>query len=141
MLRQKTRHWSNLPGTFSIELELGMAINRDMQEMIIGFETGIEFGTGIARDCYQRLRNRFTEPEEPKELVIHFLDTGYYDPGKRWNRPEDCYPPEGENDRLFNYATLDGKPIDHLTGMSIFVSLKDQIDLVPVSEDRHPEWL
>jgi hypothetical protein len=136
MLRQKPRYWSNMPGTFSIELEFGLPpFVHGIRNMIF------ESLTGIARDCYQRLRDRFSEPEEPQELVIHFLDTGYYDPGKRWNRPEDCYPPEGENDRLFDYATLDGKPIDHLTGMSIFVSLKDQIDLVPVNENRETEYI
>jgi hypothetical protein len=37
------------------------------------------------------------------ELDIEFMSSGYYDPGKIYGPPEDCYPPEGDDEReLYN---------------------------------------
>ena len=33
-------------------------------------------------------------------LVLSFLSSGYYDPGRTYGDPFDCYPPEGDDERL-----------------------------------------
>ena len=33
------------------------------------------------------------------EIEIEFRSSGYYDPGKTSGLPENCYPPEGEDER------------------------------------------
>ena len=33
-------------------------------------------------------------------LVLPFLSSGYYDPGRLYGPPEDCYPPEDGDERL-----------------------------------------
>lgn len=34
------------------------------------------------------------------ELILPFLSSGYYDPGRTYGDPYYCYPPEGEDERL-----------------------------------------
>lgn len=46
------------------------------------------------------------------ELVLECESTGYHDPGRLWGMPEDCYPPEHEDERTVTGAelvTLGGK--------------------------------
>ena len=33
-------------------------------------------------------------------LVLPFLSSGYFDPGRTYGDPFDCYPPEGDDERL-----------------------------------------
>ena len=33
-------------------------------------------------------------------LVLPFLSSGYSDPGRRSGPPENCYPPEGDDERI-----------------------------------------
>jgi hypothetical protein len=40
------------------------------------------------------------------EFSIEFTSTGYYDPGKTSGLPENCYPPEGEDERTVTAITL-----------------------------------
>lgn len=44
------------------------------------------------------------------EIIVHFRSSGYYDPGRTGGPPEDCYPPEGDEERTLDYAeiALDG---------------------------------
>ena len=40
-----------------------------------------------------------SKDEETFEFVISFVSSGYYDPGRMSGPPEDCYPPEYEDER------------------------------------------
>ena len=40
------------------------------------------------------------------ELDMSFLSSGYDDPGRTYGEPEDCYPPESEDERVLNYLAL-----------------------------------
>lgn len=43
---------------------------------------------------------------EEAELDIKYSITGYYNPGKTSGPPEDCYPPEGDEERNVDSASL-----------------------------------
>ena len=45
-------------------------------------------------------------PGTPVDLELDCESTGYYDAGRIWGLPEDCYPPEGEDERHVVSATL-----------------------------------
>jgi len=44
--------------------------------------------------------------EDSYDLVIEFLASGYYDAGKTYGPPENCYPPEGYEERVPSRAYL-----------------------------------
>lgn len=48
--------------------------------------------------------------KESYELEIHFESSGYSDSGRTYGRPEDCYPPEYEDERTFKNAYLTWHP-------------------------------
>ena len=41
------------------------------------------------------------------ELVIEFNSIGYYDPGQFYGPPENCYPPEHDDERIPLYGCLE----------------------------------
>lgn len=63
--------WHEVPGTFSTDVEA---------DEIPDFLEGI-----LTADYY--------------EIVVEFESSGYDDPGKFCGPPEDCYPPEGWEER------------------------------------------
>lgn len=58
------------------------------------------------------------------ELVIQWQSSGYYDPGVRSGPAENCYPPEGDEERTFLSASMwDGEntvPLDGVLGETLF---------------------
>lgn len=57
------------------------------------------------------------------ELVLDFVSSGYYDPGVLLGAPEDCYPPEHEDERI-------------VTGAYIHFAGGDTLTLSPTTTDR-----
>ena len=74
------------------------------------------------------------------ELVIDCQSSGYYDGGRTWGLPEDCYPPEGEDDRkvVSVEIVIDGKAYE-ITGRksldSIAEHYRDEIEESEVCHD------
>jgi len=51
------------------------------------------------------------------EVEIHFTCSGYNDPGRSYGPPENCYPPEGDEEReldhlVWNIYDAKGQPIN-----------------------------
>ncbi|MHC4091695.1 MAG: hypothetical protein ACYSVY_15745 [Planctomycetota bacterium] len=40
------------------------------------------------------------------EMVIDFRSSGYYDPGQMYGPPENCYPPEEDDERIVEAVTM-----------------------------------
>ena len=93
--------------------------------------------------------------EDAGTITIDFTSSGYYDPGKTSGLPENCYPPEGDDERTVEDATFstivcddghwhDGSPVkltaaalSELDGM-----YRDKIeDADDLDWDAHePDW-
>jgi len=60
---------------------------------------------------FKYLSNFYNKEEEENvieeaELSVDYHVSGYYDPGRTYGPPEDCYPPEGDEERNVEGATL-----------------------------------
>jgi len=86
--------WSNVPGTFPVELFIADGEVCD------------------ADDVVPEILWPFVM-EDGCELIIEFRSSGYYDPGRTYGDPDDCYPPEGDDERLVDevYLFLDNEKI------------------------------
>ena len=75
------------------------------------------------------------------ELTIEFLSSGYYTPAQTYGPPENCYPEEGDEERIFDRASIDGKEIPQEVGQKLFDLLTNEIDEVELdyTEDGR-EW-
>ena len=88
-----SRKWSNVPGTFSIEVQ-----NRD----------------GSAHTLNGRPMpplDGYVQPDEYPELVIEFTSSGYYEPASMYGGADRLgWPEEGDDERLLSRAyLLDGR--------------------------------
>lgn len=63
------------------------------------------------------------------EVVLEVECKGYYDPGKTSGPPENCYPPEGEDERV----VVSGK-------MREITYVKQWHDGKPVQRVKYGEW-
>lgn len=88
------REWSNVPGNIYVECGFvdGKLVDTSMNALpdIVAKELKELFPTASDNDD-----TSFT-------LDIAFRSSGYYDPGKTYGPPENCYPPEGEDERLID---------------------------------------
>jgi|694.fasta_scaffold137574_6 hypothetical protein len=74
--------------------------------------------------------------DEFAELEIDFVSSGHYDPGSRYGGPHDLgYPPEGEDEREFTTARLNGVPLPDSQGREYFSQFKEKIDEVELDFD------
>lgn len=64
------------------------------------------------------------------EITVHFLSTGYYDPGQTYGPPESCYPPEGEDERTLDRIEIDGRELPQELAEKLFEFLQDEVDAV-----------
>ena len=84
------RSWSRV--SFTIELELSVHRGQLID------------CSGIPVDCVPLPAGAVDD--DWVTLVLDCESTGFYDPGRTYGLPEDCYPPEGEDDREIVSATL-----------------------------------
>ena len=89
------RQWKNVPGRVSAE------IIRDDYWYDTGRITKV-FPPSVSAELDAIIPQPW-DAAEP-ELVIDFLSSGWYDPGKTTGPPERCYPPEGGDERLLDGA-------------------------------------
>jgi hypothetical protein len=79
------------------------------------------------------------------ELIINFHSAGYYDPGRTYGPPENCYPPEGDDERTFVSAYIlrtgpSGEPparfeIPHKIQSAMFYKYENAIYAVELPAD------
>lgn len=144
--------WSNVSGELAIELYAndGEAVDtifdasddKEIPEITPDMVLDISRsrhcigGTGIASRCYEY------------ELVIDFVSSGYYDSGRTSGPPENCYPPEGDEDRepvrayLMRYEVTGGGArlatkieLSSEKMNALFNHFKDKIDEVELEEE------
>ena len=94
------RHDYTASGTITVE------INRDSDGWFVPARNGYEAirlpaSVSAEIDSVRRTNWDFWE-----ELEIHIRAKGYYDPGKTYGPPEDCYPPEGSEERTVSRIDL-----------------------------------
>lgn len=72
------------------------------------------------------------------DLVIHFLSSGYYDPGCRTLRNGDPgYPPEGDDERVLDYVERDGVRLPADEAQAIFDQHQSEVDEAEMDWDRN----
>lgn len=109
-----TRSWSDEPVNLTIEIRkvslgdlptlLGKKIDKEISEILIAKEQEPFYWTYNDKiiksiDLTKFLNNVAPEGSVSAEVEIKALSSGYYDPGKAYGRPDDCYPPEGDDER------------------------------------------
>lgn len=85
--------------------------------------------------------------ETPLDIFIRFNSRGYYDPGCTYGPPENCYPPEGDDERTLIEVRMeygDDSTNVPLTGeeqQAIFDGLQNIVDEYEIEEpdDDYPE--
>lgn len=70
--------------------------------------------------------------ESPLELTVNVSSTGYYDPGKTYGPPEDCYPPEGDNERPVTGAGVAGYEVPKTLFDEIEEWLSEEIEALEI---------
>jgi hypothetical protein len=83
------RKWHRVPGEFTQEF----AFYDGAFRLPCGTEIGELLGPS------SMILHKDSEDEETFEFVVSFTSSGYYDPGRVSGPPEDCYPPEGDDER------------------------------------------
>lgn len=130
--------WSNVSGELAIEL---YSNDGEAVDTIFDAHDDREV-SAITPDMVPKIQ------EDSYDLVIEFLSSGYYDEGKTYGPPENCYPPEGDEERvparayLIHYTTqplgvwlsaeeieLSSEKMDEL-----FDHFKDKIDEVELED-------
>jgi hypothetical protein len=79
------------------------------------------------------------------EITIGFLSSGYYDPGKINGLPENCYPPEGEDERLIDEVRINIGNREVIISGDLAIKLgayfQDEIDAEEISNEAdEPDW-
>lgn len=128
------RKWHRVPGSFEQEFSYYEGDFR------LPCNTSI---TSLLGPLALELR-KDSEDEHTFDLVISFVSSGYYDPGRTYGPPENCYPPEYEDEReLESIAVI----WEGITGESrelalpekqaqeVFDYFSTQIDEVEIDED------
>ena len=88
--------WSNVSGELAIEL-----YGNDGEAVDTIFDAHDDQPVpAITPDMVPKIK------EDSYDLVIEFMSSGYYDEGKTYGPPENCYPPEGEDERVPSRAYL-----------------------------------
>ena len=111
----KIQRWFNRPGHVCVEFEGGETAPEKLVCWLHreGFECG--------------------------ELVIHFTSSGYYDPGQTWGLPENCYPPEREDERLLSFAKFDGIALPKVVADECFEFFGDLVEEADLDENYYAD--
>lgn len=84
------KRWQDVPGVLSIELNPSM--------------DGTFYDAQTDKPLSDDLQRALASHPDAGELVIEFLSNGYDDPGYLGGLPEQCYPPEGDEERVIQRA-------------------------------------
>jgi hypothetical protein len=138
----RTRKWSRVPGTVSVEMwwipprpgkGFWGIVELYFWPILYWFRSKqLLLGKLVANDYLPGLLAYRKQIEDGDELVIEFESSGYYDPGKTYGPPENCYPPEGDDEREVTdvYIFSDGHryAIDQSLWEDIEELFRDQIE-------------
>lgn len=124
----RSNRWHNVPFTISLDLaaERGQLID----------------DSAVPIDC-------LTVPAgcpdgECVTLELDCESTGYYDPGRTYGLPEDCYPPEGEDEREVVAARLiHPAGVVELTGRTLadlFDRFQSRIEAEEIATERDYDY-
>ena len=69
-------------------------------------EEGDEFPQGLQDVLGELLPDAGFYDDHTYELEMGFLSSGYDDPGCTYGEPEDCYPPDSEEERVLNHVVI-----------------------------------
>lgn len=86
---RRIKRWKNVSGALWIECEM----------MIDGKVVDLTYNMELPEIVCKELCE-VAAPVNLIEIRIPFLSSGYYDEGKVWGPPENCYPPEGDDERI-----------------------------------------
>jgi hypothetical protein len=91
-------HWKNIPGNACIE------------DVCLEDGEWKHDGNALPAAVQPILKAAFPDADKDTslELDIEFSSSGYYDAGRVSGPPEDCYPPEGEDERTLDCITVHG---------------------------------
>jgi hypothetical protein len=112
--------WNNIPGIFTVELavEGNDIINSDGDVLKLSQAAVAEL-----------------LPLDVADIAIHFRSNGYYDPGVCSGPVEKCYPPEGEDERILEFATAGTTRLSVRTAQALFDLYEEKI--MEVEIDRN----
>ena len=122
----QTTRWNNLPGFVVFELD-----NDESGHLFVFNGPPEKSNEEWAEILIPILGN-----PPPGMLEINFLSSGYNDPGRSYGPPERCYPPEGDDERIFDEAvyyfataTGYGKPSKFCDaiGQKVFDAIEDAV--------------
>ena len=107
--------WSNVSGELAIELYAN-----DGEAVDTIFDASDDKPVpAITPDMVPKIQ------EDSYDLVIDFVSSGYYDSGRTSGPPENCYPPEGDEERVPARAYL----IHYTAGDELGAITKEEIEL------------
>ena len=136
------KKWHNVPGEFTQEfafydgafrLPCGMAID-------VEGDTCLQ----LIGPSDRALLLADSEEGEPFEFVVSFNSSGYDDPGRVSGPPEDCYPPDRDDERLQDNVKVVWKGVSgesreillaELQAQEVFDYFMTEIDEVELDED------
>jgi hypothetical protein len=87
--------WTNVPGTATVDFSWEDMFDEEA-------ENPVELQLLLLEAVLKKYGDVKIDPEKEfsdAQLEIEFTSTGYCDPGKLSGPPEDCYPPEGDDER------------------------------------------
>ena len=120
--------WNNVPGIFTVELavEDNTIINSDGDVLKLSQAAVAEL---LPLDM---------------DIAIHFRSNGYYDPGVCSGPVEKCYPPEGEDERILEFATAGTIKLSAGTAQALFDLYEEKIMEVEIDRNAweldHDDW-
>lgn len=89
------RKWTNIAGRVTVEV----LFRRGQWDCPVELQE-------VIRRYFGRWYWRFTNWDRWFQVEIHFLSSGYYDPGVKLSAPEHCYPAEGDDERLLEVVVI-----------------------------------
>lgn len=110
--------WSDVEGSLEIECELSNGVLLDFD------------GKEIPQCLANAIKSNFDESNKYFTVLINFLSSGYYDPGQTYGPPENCYPPEGDDERL-----PDGVEIES-NGKKVVISANESNEIFDAFYDK-----
>jgi hypothetical protein len=99
-------------------------INENKIEKFYFYDFDLDLKEYVCDETSNFIRNFYEENNnllQQVELVISYYVNGYYDPGKIYGSPENCYPEEWQEERTISSVEF---ILDNKNNISMFISNK-----------------